>query len=549
MDGVVYPPSEEIERYMALGALTEETLISALMQSFARHAERVALRNSSGDITYGELDEITNRVAASLQDLGLRPLDRVLFQMANSSELLISIISCFKAGLIPVCTLVSHREAEIGYLVGHVKAAAIFGDGDSKFDFIAFASKLREQHPTLREIIVGRGSAPEGVLSLEKLIYASCADDARVRVQKLVEQLDPFQVVIFQLSGGTTGVPKAIPRMQSEYLYNMRAVFSWSKRVPDETVFCAGPLVHNAGMVCHWGPALLHGGSVVTDRDLSVEGLRRIFEKFRPTWLFLMRPVLVRLQEALKDAPMNLSYVTAIVSSSHAQFVREELGLPGYNFFGMAEGLIMATRKGDGDETIFQSVGLPVSPFDETRLYRPGTTEPIAEGEVGELVCKGPYTLHGYYDAVERNVEAFVDGFYRTGDLFSLRMLDGQASYVFEGRIKDVINRAGEKINCDEVERALRTYPGLVDIAIVAMPDDLYIERGCAFICMEKGREPPTLASIGAHLEQRGLAKYKWPERLEIVVSLPTTKSGKVSKPLLREKIKAVLQAEQANSA
>ncbi|WP_234814910.1 AMP-binding protein [Noviherbaspirillum denitrificans] len=547
LDGVVYPDKEDLKRYIEAGILTSETLIGALMQSFKNNAGRVALRSSAGDLSYRELDSLSDRAAATLMKLGLEPLDRVLFQMANSSELIICMLACLKAGLIPVCTLVSHREAEMGYLAGHARARAIFVDGDHpRFDFVAFAQGLRQQHPSLKHIVVGRGPARDGVPNLDELIATSDPDEAKAQVANTVARLDPFQVAVFQLSGGTTGVPKIIPRMQNEYLYNMRAVFAWSGRSRDETVFCAGPLVHNAGMVCHWGPALLHGGSLVTDRDLSPEGLRNTFKKFRPTWLFLMRPVLVRLKEALKQAPMDLSYVRAVISSSHAQFVSQELGMPGFHFFGMAEGLIMSTRKSDGEEAIFQSVGTPVSPFDEVRLYRPGTEEQVAPGEVGELVCKGPYTLSGYYNASERNREAFTrDGFYRTGDLLSLRSFGDRQYFVFEGRIKDVINRGGEKINCDEVERALRDYPGLVDVAIVAMPDDVYIERGCAFVCMESGQSAPTLASFGKHLERHGLAKYKWPERIELLPSLPTTKSGKVSKPLLRERIKELVHAER----
>jgi 2,3-dihydroxybenzoate-AMP ligase len=546
MPGVVYPPPADLARYVDAGALTRETLPAALMKSFADNGPRMALLDADGGMTYAQLDNATDTVAASLIDMGLQPLERVMFQMANSSELIVSVVACLKAGLIPVCTLVSHREAEMGYLTGHAGASAIFVDGDhTGFDSIEFARKLRGACPTLRTIVAARGPDSAECPNLRQLMNASTALEAKERVKKTVDGLDPFQVVIFQLSGGTTGVPKIIPRMHNDYLYNMRAVFAWTQRTRDEVVFCAGPLIHNAGMVCHWGPALLNGSAVVTDRDLSVEGLRKTFLDHKPSWLFLMRPLLVRLKEALRQTPMDLSFVTGVINSSHAQYVAEELGIPGYHFFGMAEGLIMSTAPGFSQSAIFESIGMPVSSLDDVRLYRPGTEEPVADGEVGELVCKGPYTLHGYYDAAERNREAFTsDGLYRSGDLLSLRIFDGKPAYVFEGRLKDVINRGGEKINCDEVERALRASAAIVDVAIVAMPDDVYIERACAFVCVAAGHEAPTVKSLGAHLQQHGLAKYKWPERVEILASLPTTNSGKVSKPMLREKIKAMLLAE-----
>ena len=549
LPGVVYPRQQDLQHYVNAGALTHETLIGALVESFQRNADRIALRGGEGETCFAELDRLTTHTAAGLIALGLSPLDRVLFQMANSRELLVAVIASWKAGLIPVCTLVSHREAELGYLADHSEAKAIFVDGDnSKFDQVAFAKELQKKHQSLRFVVSCRGPS-QGVPTLTALATLADGATAKQKVAERIASLDPFQVAVFQLSGGTTGIPKIIPRFHNEYLYNMRAVHQWTGRESEETVFCAGPLVHNAGMVCHWGPALLHGGCVITERDLSVEGLRRTFVAYKPTWMFLMRPILVRLKEALEDHDQDLSHVTGVISSSHAQFVRQELSMPGFHFFGMAEGLIMSTRTTDSIRAIEQSIGLPISPLDEVRLYKPGTEQEVQPGEVGELVCKGPYTFCGYYDAEERNSEAFTsDGFYRSGDLVSSKEFDGNRYYIFEGRIKDVINRGGEKISCDEVERALRDYPGLVDVAIVAMPDDVYIEKGCAFACMETGSPAPSVLDFGRHLEQKGLAKYKWPERVEVVGSLPMTLAGKVSKAALREEIRNTL-AQEAQTA
>ncbi|WP_017523837.1 AMP-binding protein [Pusillimonas noertemannii] len=547
LPGVVYAPASELERYVKAGALTNETLIGALMKSFDQNRHRRALLEHGRTLSYEQLDDISSRIALSMMKLGLRPLERVLFQMRNSCELVIALIASMKAGLIPVCTLASHREAEMDYLAKHSGAVAIFVDDDTpKFSHLDFALALQKGNPALRHVFAAREHEAKGCMTLRQLAEQSASEEAHQKVVEIVSSLDPYQVAIFQLSGGTTGVPKIIPRMQNEYLYNMRAVYAWVGRQKDEVVFCAGPLIHNAGMVCHWGPALLNGGAVVTDNDLSSDGLRRIITEHRPTWMFLMRPLLVRLHEGLKREPLDLSFVRGVVNSSHAQYVSHELSMPGFHFFGMAEGLIMSTKKGDPQQAIFESIGRPVSELDEVRIYRPGTEETVHDGETGELVCRGAYTIRGYYSAPERNAEAFTaDGFYRSGDLVSLKQYDGKSYFVFEGRLKDVVNRGGEKINCDEVERALRESPDIIDVAIVAMPDDLYIERSCAFVCVASGAQPPTVASLGLVLQQKGLAKYKWPERVETVSSLPVTSSGKVSKPLLRERIKEILLVEQ----
>jgi non-ribosomal peptide synthetase component E (peptide arylation enzyme) len=326
----------------------------------------------------------------------------------------------------------------------------------------------------------------------------------------------------------------------------MRSVSSWGGRDSDEVLFCAGPMIHNAGMVCHWGPALLNGGAVVTDHDLSVGGLANILQTYQPTWMFLPRPLLSRVKEALKTISFDKARVKGVVTASNSKTVREELGLPGIHIFGMAEGLVMTTRAGDPAAALDETVGMPVSPHDEVLIVTPGTCEPVPFGQVGEMICRGPYTVRGYYAAPDRDKEAFTDqGFYRSGDLMSQRRIEGKDYYVFEGRLKDVINRAGEKVSCDEVERALRGYPKLIDVALVAMPDEDYIEKGCAFVVMERGHPAPSVREFGEYLKAKGLAKYKWPERVEQIESLPTTSSAKISKPLLREMIAAKLRSEK----
>jgi non-ribosomal peptide synthetase component E (peptide arylation enzyme) len=148
LPGVTYAPRERLERYVAAGELGHVSLVEALCDSFERHRERIALYSVEGNHTYAELDAVTDRFAAALMALGLQPLDRVLFQAANSPQLLLAVIGCLKAGLVPVCTLPGHRESEIGYLARHVAAKAHVVQGDDpKFDLPAFALRMREQLP------------------------------------------------------------------------------------------------------------------------------------------------------------------------------------------------------------------------------------------------------------------------------------------------------------------------------------------------------------------------------------------------------------------
>jgi non-ribosomal peptide synthetase component E (peptide arylation enzyme) len=211
----------------------------------------------------------------------------------------------------------------------------------------------------------------------------------------------------------------------------------------------------------------------------------------------------------------------------------------------MTEGLICYGRPDDPREALETTVGRPVSDFDDLRLFKPGTEEELGDGEIGELVIKGPCVIEGYFDAEERNRETFTsNGYYRSGDLCGFKAIGGKRYLTFEGRIKDVVSRGGEKINCMEVETVAQAHPKIGSIVIVPMPDPVYEERACAFVVPTPGAEPITVAELGAFLEKAGMAKFKWPERIEIVSDLPMTSSGKVSKPRLKEIISDKLRKE-----
>jgi non-ribosomal peptide synthetase component E (peptide arylation enzyme) len=242
---------------------------------------------------------------------------------------------------------------------------------------------------------------------------------------------------------------------------------------------------------------------------------------------------------------LSFDHVKASTVPSGVPAIERLTGAPAVPLFGMTEGLICYGRPDDPREALETTVGRPVSEFDDLRLFRPGTEEEVGDGEIGELVIKGPCVIEGYFDAEERNREAFTSkGYYRSGDLCGFKVIDGKRYLTFEGRIKDVVSRGGEKINCMEVETVAQAHPKIGSIVIVPMPDPVYEERACAFVVPTPGAEPITVAELGAFLEKAGMAKFKWPERIEIVSDLPMTSSGKVSKPRLKEIISDKLRKE-----
>jgi 2,3-dihydroxybenzoate-AMP ligase len=165
----------------------------------------------------------------------------------------------------------------------------------------------------------------------------------------------------------------------------------------------------------------------------------------------------------------------------------------------------------------------------------------VPDGAVGELCCRGPYTLRGYFGVPEYNARAFAsDGFYRSGDLMRRHP---SGNYMVEGRKKDLINRGGEKISAEEIENLILGYAAVQNVACVPMPDPILGERTCAFIIPKPGKSVE-LRELVSFLTEAGLAKYKLPERVELVDEFPLSPFGKVSKQILTKRIAEKMREE-----
>ena len=225
--------------------------------------------------------------------------------------------------------------------------------------------------------------------------------------------------------------------------------------------------------------------------------------------------------------------------------VRTKQLIPGVTVqenFGMSEGMLFFVRLDDPEEARMETCGRPLSPDDEVRLVDDEGRE-VAPGEVGELTCRGPYTLRGYYGVPEYNARQFTpDGFYRSGDLMRLHP---SGNYVVEGRKKDLINRGGEKISAEEIENLILAHPSVQNIACVPMPDPQLGEKMCACVIPKRGRSL-TLPELIEFLKNKEIAKFKLPERLEILPDFPVSTFGKVSKKALVEMVTAKLEQERA---
>jgi 2,3-dihydroxybenzoate-AMP ligase len=180
-----------------------------------------------------------------------------------------------------------------------------------------------------------------------------------------------------------------------------------------------------------------------------------------------------------------------------------------------------------------ETCGRPICPDDEVRLVDDEGRE-VAPGEVGELTCRGPYTLRGYYGVPEYNAKQFTrDGFYCSGDLMRLHP---SGNYVVEGRKKDLINRGGEKISAEEIENLILGHPAVQNVACVPVPDPNLGEKMCACVILRSGFSL-SLDQLTDFLKTKEIAKFKLPEHLAVLEDFPVSTFGKVSKKVLAERL------------
>lgn len=547
---VVYQSDERAAYYLENGAWTNSTVGDCLRQSAKRHPERHAFISDERSIDFKTLDAETERLGAALLNLGLNPGDRAIFQLGTTVETVVAVTACYKAGIIPVCAIPQYREVEISALSEKSQARAHFVQADfsSQFDLVEFADNQRKKSASMEHIVVVRGSQHDPLnktQNITALINSITLEEARQRLADV--PVSPRDLLSFQLSGGSTGLPKIIPRFHAEYLghsANWAAHYGVDR---DSRVIWSLPIMHNAGQLYALIPPLQLGITTVLMPKVDIKRMLELIELHQVTHGISIGPIAPQLIAYTDQAQHDLSSMKLFATMSRADSLEAHIGIPCSNLYGITEGLLMGCGAAAPAAARHQTQGRSVCSLDEFKLLEPETDTPVAPGTMGEFCFRGPSSLLGYYadpDATERTLTK--DGFVRTGDMMTEHIIDGKSYFAFEGRLRDNINRGGEKIGCEEVEAFISRHPAIADAKLVAMPDPIYIERGCAFLIIRPGQKAPDVKSLADFLIAQGLAKYKCPERIELVSEFPITRVGKVDKAVLRAQISALLQKEQS---
>ncbi|MEZ5649860.1 MAG: AMP-binding protein [Burkholderiaceae bacterium] len=539
LPGFVPWPEDLAARYRRDGLWEGLTIDQMVARTASRDPDRIALIDGALRVTYGGLVAGVERLAARLHALGIGARDRVVMQLPNGDAFVFTYLALTRIGAIPVMALRAHRHNEVRHFIGASQASAyLIPDVIRDFDYREMAAEMQGEFGHLRHVLVD-GHPGAGQTALGPLL------EEAGEVPPAPPRPDPSEVATMLLSGGTTSVSKLIPRIHDDYVLNARLCAAAGGFGPDTVFMAILPLGHNYNLA---SPGILGtfytGGTVVLAPAADADSVFALVEREHVSVIAAAVPLIANWLNSDVEQRFDLGSLR-VIQNGGARLppelrarLRQRFGCTPQEIYGTAEGLINMVPLDAPDSLLLESSGCPVSPLDEI-VVLDDDGRPVADGEPGELVTRGPYMMRGYFDAPEKNAEAFTaDGFYRMGDI-----VRKQGRYVYtEGRRKDIINRGGEKISCDEVENLIFAHPKVKAVTLVAMPDPIFGEKACACVIPKPGQSLDFDELIGFLRAQR-IASFKLPERLEIMAEFPVSPVGKILKRELRERVAARIAA------
>ena len=529
-------PDSFAKKYRQKGYWTDQLLTDLIDNS---PPNNIAILCGERSLTYRDLCLQSNKLAVYFQRLGLQSGDTALVQLPNIAEFYIVFFALIRLGVAPVNALFSHNENELSAYVKQVNPKIVIGStSHALFGDNIYFNKLKKLSPVLQHVLLIGNT--EWAESLETILNNSKNNI----IEKQFNKAD--DIAFFQLSGGSTGTPKLIPRTHNDYFFSIRRSAEICQITASSTYLCALPCAHNFPMSSPGAFGIFHvGGCVVMASNPDATTCFELIERHQVTITALVPPALALWLQAL---PLNKKKLTSLnllqvggakLSESIARKVPKALNCQLQQVLGMAEGLVNYTRLDDDIETIITTQGRPMCSLDEIKVIDELGNE-VGPNMIGELITRGPYTTRGYYKASEHNAKAFdKEGFYYSGDLVSR---DERGYLKVIGRDKDQINRGGEKIAAEEIENLLQTHEMIIHSALVSMPDTIMGEKSCAFIVPKIIDHGLKNISLRKYLRSLRIADYKIPDRFEFIDSLPLTPVGKPNKVALRDIICKRLQ-------
>jgi cyclohexanecarboxylate-CoA ligase len=485
-------------------------------------------------LSYAELGDGVEKIAIGLLGLGIEKGDVVAFQLPNWWEFIALFYACNRIGAVANPLMPIFRQRELRFMLGFSDARIVIVPTLWRgFDHMAMMREIRGDLPSLRHVLAVGGAGDE---SFEQAFLDRPSLSAAEKHKLAALRPRPDDVVELIYTSGTSGEPKAVMHTANTVLAPARCFIADIPVTGNDVVFMGSPYAHQTGFL--YGmvmPVMLGTKTVALDLWSAVEGARLI-EQETATFTMASTPFLsdmVNLPEELR-ARVRRALRTWVCAGAPiprvlVQRAKSEMDLDVLSCWGMTEnGGLTMTRKSDPQEKVFSTDGRAL-PGSQVRVVD-DSARPVAADTAGHLQARGITHFVGYHKKAQLN-SIDPDGWFDTGDLARMDH-DGYIRIV--GRTKDVIIRGGENIPVAEVENLIYRHPKVAECAVVAMPDERLGERGCAFI-VTKADVPLELGELWRFLNEQGMAKPYWPERLELMPELPRTPSGKIQKFRLRE--------------
>lgn len=515
------------DRYVRDGWWIGRTLAEYFDAALARTPDKVALVAPRGcRLTFAELAQRVERIAANLARAGVRQGDVVSVQLPNWGEFVCIHLAAERLGAVTNPLLPIYRAKELSYILKFAGSVVCFIPNHYRgFDYLQMYRELRAGLPALKHVFVVDDERVDGFDH-----YADLLDPTAPKPADVHPKGDDVTALIF--TSGTESTPKGVMHSHNTMMYGTLTMAKLAKLTADDVVWVPSPVGHGTGF--EWGirQAVTLGAKIVMQDIWDPDEALRLIEAERCTFTMAATPFAAMLLDAPTLGQRDVSsfkYFTsagAPIPRHVGETARDKIGCKLIGMWGMSECFVgTASSPDDPDEKLWGTDG-KVMPGGEAAIFDADRKNKLPSGETGELAVRGPFVALGYFNDPVRSRETFTpDGWLFSNDL-AVMDKDGYVRLV--GRKKDIINRGGLKVSAREIEDMLLQIPNVRQVAIVPVPDARLGEKGCAFVVPRDGEI--RLDEITDYLESRGVAKYKLPEYLVVIDELPMTASGKVQK-------------------
>lgn len=534
---------DDVEVYNRLRYWPGLTFGDVLDRAADMFPDKIAFVDGRSRMTYGQARDKANQLALGLIKLGIKPADRVMVQLPNWNEFAVVFFALQKIGAIDTLLIDRYRAHEITHIASLSESIYwILPETYKKTDYLPIIQEVLEKSPQIENVLLARGTGQGEHKDLEAILNTK--DPLPDELKTLAARRpNPMQVAHMGPTGGTTGLPKLVPRTHNDLICASEfCARAWEMDIHDVTLL-TGPIGHDLTFSKGFLGSVLTFGCCVFLDSTDTDDICRTIEQEKVTTTVWV-PTLAK---RLVDHPLLHSYDLSSLKKMHCgggaslanliQAVQDKLGCRFFNGYGATEGQTAISRSSDTIEIVKTTVGKPTCPYDHYKIVDlNGREQP--EDTPGELLIKGPGVFTGYYKNKAENRQIFTpDGYFKTGDVAKI---DKQGRITLCGRIKEMINRGGESISATEIEKLISEHPGIVMASVVAMPDPHLGEKACAYV-QTSPESNIDFEKIISFLKNKGASVLHLPERIEFVDEMPLTKTGKVDKRFLSKDIQKKL--------